>query len=262
LVVTICCQSTQAQNWSLISNQKLENSVRIIKTDRFGNFYLNDARGNIIKLDSLGQFQLEFAPAQYGQLTSLESWTTLRIFLFYQDIQQYAFLDRYLNPSEFLRLPEGLFGMVALASPSSDNQLWLLDMSPLNLIKFDINFNIVSLSQPLHQLSDTIKLQPYQLMEYQNRVYLGDSELGILVFDNLGNYLRTIKKSGVDAFYLLNEELYYLKSNQLHFASVYQDDYRLVDLPDTSIPYQHAVLTNSKAILISNQRLFMYAYNP
>lgn len=262
LLCAVLPQFILAQEWNFESSRKLENSVRIINNDRFGNFYLNDTRGNIIMLDSMGHFQRQFAPSHYGQLASLESWTALRIFLFYQDIQQYSFLDRYLNPAEFNRLPDEIFGIVALASPSSDNQLWLLDLSPLNLVKFDIRFNTISLSQPLHQLSDTIKLSPYQLIEYQNRVYLGDSVLGILVFDNLGNYLRTIKKTGTEHFYPLNSEFYYLRNNRIHFNAIYQDNHRSVNLPGTDISYQHVLLTNSKAMLISNQQLYLYTYKP
>lgn len=254
--------ASYGQQWDYYTNGKLDNQLRFGATDRFGNFYLNDERGNIVKLDSLGKLQTQFAPSQYGQLTSIDAWTALRIFLFYQDIQQYAFLDRFLNPAEFIRLPQELFGIVALACPSSDNQLWLLDISPMNLVKYNLNFNAITIQQPLQQLADTIKIKPYQLLEYQNRVYLGDSEIGILVFDNLGNYLHTLPKSGHEIFYPLKEELYFIKNGKIEFIHIYEHRHRSAPLPGTPSAFEQVLLTGRRALLFSNKQYSLYSYKP
>lgn len=251
-----------AQDWDLLSKQKLRLPVEIANTDRFGNIYLGDRRGNISKLDSMGNFVAQFAPPQYGKLTEMESWASLRVFLFYEDIQQYAFLDRYLNPSEFFEFPQGLFGMVAFATPSSNNQLWLLDLRPLGLTLFDINFNTISFNKSLNQLSDTIDFNPYQMTEYQNRVYLGDSDLGILVFDNLGNHLHTLKKCGSERFHLWREQIYYLYHNQLHLISIYQHEQRTIDLPKHQLPYRHILVSDDRIILLTDEEMLVYRYNP
>lgn len=250
------------QDWSLMSQQKLEFPVEVCSIDRFGNIYLADSRGNIRKLDPLGNIMAQFAPPQYGKLSALESWASLRIFLFYSDLQQYGFLDRFLNPSEFLALPANLFGLIILATPSSDNQLWLLDSRPLNLSKLDINFNTITLSQSLSQLSDTSEVNPYHMIEYQNRVYLGDGNSGILVFDNLGNYIQTLKKSGFERFYPWRESLYYLSQNKLHLLSVYHNDEQVIELPDSKTAYRHALMTDDKVVVLSDEEMLIYRYKP
>ncbi len=262
LISLLICNPCTAQQWIPISEKKLNVPVAIGNLDRLGNIYLSDIRGNIQKFDGSGEFRAQYAPQQYGSLTTLESWASLRVFLFYEDLQQYAFLDRFLNPSEFVRLPLGVFGMVMLATPSSDNQLWLLDSRPMNLVKFDYNFNSVSISQALNQLTDTIDLKPYHMIEYQNRVYLGDREIGILVFDNLGNYLHTLNKTGSQRFYPNREELYYLEDNQLHFISLYSDSHRTVDLPDNGTNYQQVLVMENTIVAISNDRMYIYHYKP
>ena len=254
---TVC-----AQTGSMVSKQLLSSPVELCNTDRFGNIYLSHKNGNLSKRDQFGRLLAQFASQRYGKLSTLETWTSLRIFLFYQDIQQFVFLDRYLNQSEFLEFPPGQFGLVMLLAPSSDNQLWVLDSGPLTLIKYDINFGSITLSQVLNPLLKESNLQPCQLFEYQNRIYLGDSNLGILVFDNLGNYIQTIDKSGAELVYPYKEELYFLRNNNLHFVSIYSEGQRVVELPDNQVEYKHVLLTDKSLILASMNELFIYHYTP
>ena len=262
LCLLIFLLPVQGQNWELLSTHSLKSPVRITSIDRLSNIYLSDNRGNVFKVDSLGRVLAQYAPAEYGQLTALEAWSSLRVFLFYHDTQRYTFLDRFLSPNEFSEFPKDVLGLVAQACPSSDNQVWVLDLTAFSLTKFDIRFNSVSLSQPLNQLADTLTLEPYQLVEYQNRVYLGDTEIGILVFDNLGNYLHTIEKQGSSAFHFQNEQTYYLSEDQLHIKGLYREQNLVIELPVKNHSFDHAVKLNSSILLISDHKLEFYHYSP
>lgn len=261
-ILTHLTVPTIGQDWKFITSRDLVSPTQLADVDRLNNIFVNDSRGNIVKLDSLARPIAQYAPTQYGLLTSLEAWSSLRVFLFYQDTQRYTFLDRFLSPNEFSKLPGDILGLVSLATPSSDNQLWLLDLTSINLIKFDIRFNSVTLNQSLNQLADTLKLEAYQLSEYQNRVYLGDSSLGILVFDNIGNYLHMIDKKGKDPFHFQNENLYYLNNRQLHVRSLYQDQHQIIDLPENHLFYKKALMLKNSIALIADERLDIFRYNP
>ena len=217
---------------------------------------------NIHKLDSLGQSLAIYAPQQFGKLTTLDTWASLRAFLFYENTQQYVFLDRYLAASEFSGFPIDQFGFVGLSCSSSDNQIWVLDLRPLQLTKYHANFNEITLTQSLTQLSDTLELNPYQMVEFQNRVYLGDSEIGILVFDNLGNYLRTLEKSGSSQFHLWENKLYYLTESHIQVQSLYSDQKESIPLPDQDTNYQHVLFLGTKTVLIAGNKLSFFRYKP
>jgi len=253
---------TNAQQWEFVDSQLLELPVLMVDADRFGNIYVNDNKGNVRKLDSLGHPLSIYAPEQFGRLTALASWNSLRVFLFYENTQQYVFLDRYLAPSEFSEFPADQFGLVRLATSSSDNQIWVLDITPLQLVKFDINYTQVTLSQSLSQLSDTLELNPYQLAEYQNRVYLGDSKLGVLVFDNYGNYLRTLKKTGTAQFHLYEDKLYYLTDQYVQLQSIYSEQREIIKLPNNGLHYEHVLFLGNTTILISGKQMHLFHYNP
>jgi len=260
LASMLCCLFTNAQQWELLDSQALELPVRMISADRLHNIYINDSKGNIRKLDSLGHPLALYAPSQFGNLTTIDSWASFRVFLFYEDTQRFVFLDRYLAASDFSEFPIDQFGFVRLAAPSSDNQVWLLDLRPLSLSKFDFTFNDITLNQSLNQLSDTLNFNPYQLMEYQNRVYLGDSKIGVLVFDNLGNYLRTLAKPELSQFHLQGEQLYYLKGHQLFLFSIYSDQEQVIELPATGLTYHHVLKLGEVTVLISSTHIYFYRY--
>ena len=251
-----------SQAWTLIANQDLTAPIRLVSLDRLNNIYLNDTKGNIFKLDSQAKSVAQYAPSEYGLLSSLEAWSSLRVFLFYQDTQRYTFLDRFLAVNEFSEFPEDLFNLISWAAPTADNQLWLLNLSALQLVKFDMKFNSVTLNQPLNQLSDTLDLEPYQLNEYQNRVYLGDVNAGILVFDNLGNYLHTLSKVGSDPFHFKGDQFYYLNNGNLHIQGLYRAEHKAIDLPSNGKDYDHVMLLEQSTVLISGNQLEIYDYTP
>ena len=250
-----------AQDWRLLSQHATDQPASLVNIDRLNNIYLVDHKGNVQKRDSSGYLLSQFAPQQYGRLASLDTWNSMRVFLFYRDLQQYVFLDRFLNPAEFLGFQGGNFGMIMLAAPSNDNQLWLLEQSPLTLVKYDMNFNAISMSLPLNQLADTVDLQPYQLLEYQNRLYLADEKLGILVFDNIGNYLRAITKPNSATFYPWEDQFYYMLEDQLCHISLYEDKQEVIDLPNSAV-WNHVLRARDALVLISGKEIYFYRYSP
>ena len=251
-----------SQTWTLMASQDLSDSIRLVSLDRLNNIYINDTRGNIFKFDSAAKLMAQYAPSAYGLLTSVEAWSSLRVFLFYQDTQRYTFLDRFLAVNEFSEFPEDLFNLISWAAPTADNQLWLLNLTSLQLTKFDIRFNDITLSQPLNQLSDTLDLKPYQLNEYQNRVYLGDSNAGILVFDNLGNYLHTLSKTGNVPFHFKGDKYYYLSDGRLHIKGLYREHHQTIELPKNQKNYHQVLLLDKSTVLIAGNHLEIYNYTP
>ena len=260
-ILLTCRLACFSQTWPLITSTELEAPVRLVSLDRFNNIYFNDTRGNVYKLDAQSNPVGRYAPSEYGQLTAIEAWSSLRVFLFYQDTQRYTFLDRFLTFNEFSEFPDDMFSLISLATPTADNQLWLLNPTSLQLTKFDMKFNEITLSQTFSQLFDTLNLEPYALREYQNRVYLGDKNTGILVFDNLGNHLHTIDKTGTDPFHFKDDRLYYLNDGQLYIQELYQPELQVIDLPQEKT-YHHALLIDQNIALFTDHLLEIRSYTP
>lgn len=251
-----------AQHWQLLRSVALENPVRMIKRDHTNNLYINDLKGNVIKLDTLGKSLAEFAPVQYGQITTMEPWPSLRLFLYYENTQQYIFLDRYLAGTAFNEFPASI-GFARIAAPSSDNQIWIIDDRSFSLIKYEFNFDQITLEIPLSQLPENEQLQPYQLKEYQNRLYIGDVRRGILVFDNIGNFLKTIPMPDALAFDFSGDNIYYIHEDSIHYEGIYVDTRKSHPLPASrDLKYTLALVMGHKIALVSGRYINFFRYSP
>jgi hypothetical protein len=220
-----------AQAWQVVRTVPLTQPVHL-SVDRYGNYYVADAAGNLDRYDSLGQFALHYSPPKLAQITQLEARPTVRIFAFYRELQEYKLLDRFLTPLETYSLAQASpeLGFVRLAAPALDNQLWLYDDGQFSLYKFDKNQNSLSLKAPLDLLLGQADYDFNQMAEYQNQLFVNDRNSGVLVFDNLGNYRRRLGHP-TDHFDFYGNQLYYLHQGQLWLVHLYTGATQSLPLP-------------------------------
>ncbi len=256
----IISRPLSGQIWDLQDSLEFDHAIRIIKSDPQKNIYLNDVQGNVLKLDSTGNLIASFAPQQYGQITTMEPWPALRLFLYYENTQSYTFLDRYLSGEQFNRFPPSI-GFASMAAASSDNQIWIIDDRAFSLLKYDFSFNQISLNSSFNQLPEKLDLDPYQMKEYQNRLYVGDHNYGVLVFDNIGNYIKSIPLPAPVIFNFMGDELYYLLEGAIHYIDLYHNDSRELILPGYH-SYAQALILGRTAILASGNMLHIYHLTP
>jgi hypothetical protein len=217
---------------STFSQYTISDSIAItgidhISVDRLGNIYLGDHFGNIDKYSPEGEKQVRFSPVQKGEIGIMESWNPLRIFVFYPELQQYVFLDRFLvNANRFLL--KDISSFVGLASMSLDNNIWIIDYSDFSLKKFNISYKQIEINRPFDLLLDPENYDISHMREYQNLLFISDRKSGILVFDNMGNYLETIKETNVDYFNFSGDEIYFVSGDNLIFKNLYTGAKRTV----------------------------------
>jgi predicted DNA repair protein MutK len=63
------------------------------------------------------------------------------------------------------------------------------------------------------QLSELPK--PSYLIERDRRVYMADTSLGLLIFDQYGTYLNTLSLIGLHKMQIVGSQIIYQKANQL-----------------------------------------------
>ena len=99
---------------------------------------------------------------------------------------------------------------------ASDNHLWVFDLSTATLKKVDQSDQVLVESLELDLLLPE-PLNPTRVVEYNNRVYLHDPQVGILVLDVFGTYVKTIPlPESVSYFQWQDEKLLYTHENTLH----------------------------------------------
>ena len=228
LVFLLEFQISCGQSFRLLSDTTV--NVSSISIDQDGNVYTVSKRGTLTKWDLTGSPLLTFSPSKLGSVTLLEAWQGLRPFLFYRDFQEFILLDRFLTPASNYDFPSMDIGYVQLATLGIDNNLWVIDINDFSLKKIDLLFKAIISNTSLEFLLKPDLHKINFMREYQNLLFINDETTGIMVFDNLGNYLRSIEVSGLTQLGFFRNEVYFLKNQKLNFIDIYNQEGRTIDL--------------------------------
>ncbi|MDX5419530.1 MAG: hypothetical protein LPK09_09970 [Hymenobacteraceae bacterium] len=233
-------------------------SPTAISVDRNGSVYLLDQKRNLFMIDSLGNPVNTFSPPSRGRITAVEAWNPMKVFLFYEDRQEFMMLDRFMRPIANTRLTDlGFMGNVRAATLTSDDSFWLFNESDFTLSKIDLRYQKPIIETPLDLILDKARFDVRFMREYQNMVYLLDYNGGIYVFDNLGNYKKKLPFTGLSYIGFKGNELYFVKDNQLHFFNLYQLQDRVVPLPANK-SYLSALVGSNLLYLFSKDSVDVY----
>lgn len=233
-------------------------SPTTISQDRNGYIYMLDPLHNLVRLDSLGRPIDTFSPPTRGRISNIEAWNPMKILLFYEDRQSLLLLDRFLRPISTTDLRDINYeGIAKAATLSSDDSFWLFDETNLTLSKLDLRLRKVTVETPLNLILDRERFDVRQLREYQNMLYLLDYNNGIYVFDNLGNYKKSIPFKGISYIGFRGNKLYFVQEGQLHFYDLYTSEKQSVDLPQEK-QYITALAGDNHLYLFTKEEVSIY----
>ena len=262
IIIAICLLLSyldiQGQELTQIASVALKHKAVQVSIDRQGQVYIASDNGDVDRYDAKGELAYHFSPDTKGNVSLIEAWQGLRTFVFYRDFQQYLFLDRFLTSPNRLNLDNDFSRYYQLATIAGDNNLWLVDQQELSLKKLDIDLYEFLIETPFNLNLDPDDFELSYIREYQNLVFISDKTSGVLVFDNLGNYLETLPLTGLNYFSFSGNELLGLDAEgQLRLIDIYTKKEREISLPDLS--YQFILMENRRLYGIGNRRLDIYS---
>ena len=187
-----------------------------VQCDALGNIY--DVCTDHISMHS-SNFNIDYrlSTLQYGTSGQLDLTNPLVPFLFFEDQGSLVFFDNNLNVLEDpIFLNEKFQGQITCVSGSKGDALWLYDANSSTLIRTNRKFEVLSQSANLSYLTKSA-LQPKQIIENGQRVYLLDAEKGLLLFSIFGNLeLQSQTFSTQDPIYRWNDGIYFRMENALY----------------------------------------------
>ncbi len=237
----------------LSSSQDLQriNLVRIkepvaVSMDRNGSILMADKWGNINRISKNGDMELNYSPEKNGRVTLLEGWTTLDILVFYESFQSVTLLDRFLAPISSIDLAPHV-GFGRLATYNYESNIWVIDDTDFSLKLLDTSLNKITINTPFNLILDPDNYEIAFAREYQNLLFISDLKTGILIFDNLGNYLKTLPVKEVTYFGFVDNDIYFVSGSELIFQDIYSTKEKRIEVP------------TAKYYLASNNRLFLFS---
>ncbi len=174
---------------------KVAQDVVSFKVDRFGNAYYIDSKNVLNKFEPKINRYTKYADLKSGRISSIDVTNPLRIVVFYEDQSIVKFLDVNLTEiSSFQIRTNYSEGWISLVSSSNNNGLWMYDNVNRKLLKLGEQLNTQFSSGDLFLVLSK-KINPVQLIEYADELFLIDTTKGTFVFDLFGGYKRTISIS-------------------------------------------------------------------
>jgi hypothetical protein len=201
-------------------------------SDNLGNTYY--IKGNTVEKHlPHGGLQNQYSSNKYGTIDRIDTGNPLQILLFYPDITKIVFLDNTLSVHHDISLEQYELEQVSLVCSSVNNSIWVYDQSSLQMIRFNQQMNKIQETGNIIQILG-IEINPNFIAESNNHVYLNDPNIGILMFDIFGTYLKTIPIRDLDSFQVDELNLYYLIEGEISSFN-----FTTLEIKKIILPYQN-----------------------
>lgn len=208
LLATFSCKTTK----TIQLEETKEEQTSFLSQDKLGNIYqIADMK--------ISKFSNDLKPIQTnsifssGTISSFDSRNPLQLMLFYKQQQQIILLDNTLSQTNRIELH--FFELIDLACASNrDNSFWLYSITTQSLIKTDKTGKVTNRYGNIAQVVET-DINPSQLIEYENQVYLFDLNGGLFVFDLYGNYVKRIQLENAEKVKFYSKKIYYQIENSI-----------------------------------------------
>lgn len=195
---------------------EIKGQFKFFTTDKLGNVFVLTPKNDIQKFDKKGKKITEANFKVLGDATLIDAGNPLEIYVFYKDQNKLVYFDNMLNYRGETDLYKTLgVNNIQAVCRSYDNGFWFFDPDNFKLKKADKQGSLQSESINLANVADTT-LAPQMLLDDGKFVYLKTNNDRLLVFDILGNYIKTIPLEKFTSFQIRDENIIYSTSMDLY----------------------------------------------
>lgn len=182
--------------------------------DEEGNIYAINNQKHLLKLNSDLDTLFTFN-SKVIEVDLVAPQNMLKILVFSKSLNSIQFLDKTLSEaSATINLDDLGVELSRAVGVSRDNNFWIFDAVNQELKKFDKNLSMISSSGNLMNLTNQ-NWDITSLKECENKVFLCDSNKGILEFDFFGSYLRTIKIKPKGEFQIKGNNILFIRNDSM-----------------------------------------------
>ena len=255
LLLSISFANAQVSTFNLISTINVD--AKEIQTDRMGNLYIISKTNQLYKYSSSGKLLSTLNYNYSGNITSLDVSNTLEIYVFYRELNSIVFLDNNLAFRGDINLSNFGIGQASSIARSYDNGIWIFDVVDLQVKKLGKDGVISLQSNNVRQFTQAKSIMPTFMFDNNDRLYVNDSTLGILVFDVFTNYIKTIPIKGIVDFKILGDDLYFSKNQVLYGYKLKGLLQKSVQLPD-NISFSDCSIEKDRLFIANNNLVEIY----
>jgi hypothetical protein len=239
-----------------IKSVAVTDEIIFATVDRPGDLYIMTKAGVIQKFDKdgklLGLYKNDPAP------TLFDPRDGARLFAYFHNDQHYSFLNPAFDVTRSHKIDPSTAIDPLLMCVSGDLNFWILDGADISLKRVNGTTGVVDVDIKIDDSASGPAAFTY-MREYQGFLFLLHKEKGILVFNSLGKWLKTIELPALSNFNFLGEELYYPEKDQIKFFNLFTAEKRSVPMKQ---PGRFVLLTDERQFFIQPTSIEFFETNP
>jgi len=252
ILIIFCLTPSLAQK--KIKSLTVSDEVIYATVDRPGELYIVTKNGQIQRFDINGKLLSVYKnnPAP----TLFDPRDGARLFAYFRHDQHYSFLNPSFDVTESHTIDSSLVIAPWLICISGDHNVWILDAADESIKKINVMTGTVDADL---KIADTLfqEVASFTFMrEYQGFLFLLNREKGILIFNSIGKWLKTIGSPVMSYFNFLGEELYYTEGAKVKFFNLFTAETREMAIRQ---PGQFILLTDERIFTVQDFTLDFFA---
>jgi hypothetical protein len=249
-------QSKSGGGFRLLKSISIE--AKDIQTDRLGNLYVVTKTNQLYKYDMNGELRSTLNYKYLGNITDIDASNPLEVYVFYKELNEVLFLDNNLAYRGELLLNDYGIAQAAAVARSYDNGVWVFDNGDLQLKRISKAGELLQQSGNVRQFVSGM-VSPGYIYDNNDRVFVNDSSIGIMVFNVFANYIKTIPIKGCDSFKIIENEIFYNKDGKLFRYNTGTFQESIFQMPDTTYTREISI-EKERLYLLKSGSVEIYAY--
>ncbi len=251
-IICLCpsCGTTQTKLLLPVKpSYDISEKVVDIHIDNLRNIYILTKENKVVRYTDSYNKQYEYSNNLIGEIKSIDATNPQKILCFVKDFNRLLILDNTLAEINRIDLSTFDYLDVSVVSRSNDNQIWLFD--PINQVLVKVN-DLIEPQYESNRLSDLNlgMIEPVSLKEKENIVVMSDPNIGLLIFDNFGQFLKLIPEKGIDNFQIFGEYLFFTQDNK--YFQYHITRYEKSELKDMIEGFKQFSITKHNTYYIDN----------
>lgn len=230
-----------------------------IETDHAGNIYLVSQTNQMYKYNKDGKLLSTLNYAYQGNLETVDPGNPMELYLFYKEMNKVVFLDNNLAYRGEINLADFEIGQAAAVARAYDNSIWVFDQTDLMLKKYSKEGKSYQNSGNIRQYLKADPVVPNFITDNGGRVFLNDPVNGILVFDLMCTYLKTIPILGCKKMKVRDENIYYFKDSCVYRYDMKTFRHAAIRIP-SYLGNKEPSIEKDRLFIIKDEELLIYAY--
>ena len=239
---------------------QIDVAAKFFTTDKLRQIYVVTETNEVIKYSPDGNELFRFNNNKLGDLSLVDVTNPFNVLLYYPDFQLIITLDRTLSQTAELDLLDLNFANIGTIGTAIDNHIWLYDNLSFQLKKINQTGQNLVESNDLSLLLGAAP-DPTQIVARGNWVYVNDPKIGIIVFDQFGQFHKTLPIKDVHRFQILDDDIILQHSDQysvFNLKSLFTDD---LSLPRALSKEEQVRIQHYSMFILTEKSLEVYSFN-